>query len=511
VSDALLLNLVLWLPVAGLLPLALVRGNASTSRLVTTGVMLVQFVLAVLLYRQFDGGDLALQAATNIPWIADWGVAYHIGLDGLNILLVLLTAFLGPLVVVGAWRSIEKDVALFHAMLLLLQFAMMGALVAQDLFLFYVFWEAMLIPMFFMIGIWGGARRSYATIKFVLYTAFGSILMLGAIIYLVWALQQQGGAASFAFADLLRVALPVEVQVWLLAAFVLSFAIKVPMVPLHTWLPDAHVEAPTPGSVILAGVLLKMGTYGFIKLGFPLFPDATRIFTPWLMTLSVVSIVYGACLALVQQDIKKIIAYSSISHLGYVMLGLLSLDLAGIQGAIIQMVSHGIVAAGLFLLVGVIYERCHTRELSAYGGLARQMPVYGLLFVLFMLASVGLPTTSGFTGEFLVLLGAFNAAWPQHLDGNNLPLWLAIAAVSGVVLGALYMLRFALTFLFGAPKAPHQPLSDVTPRELGVLGVLVVAVFLLGLFPDGALRTTELAARRYQEQVMTSRVPADAR
>jgi len=511
VSDALLLNLVLWLPVAGLLPLALVRGNASTSRLVTTGVMLVQFVLAVLLYRQFDGSDLALQAVTNIPWIADWGVAYHIGLDGLNILLVLLTAFLGPLVVIGAWRSIEKDVALFHAMLLLLQFAMMGALVAQDLFLFYVFWEAMLIPMFFMIGIWGGARRSYATIKFVLYTAFGSILMLGAIIYLVWALQQQGGVASFAFADLLRVALPVEVQVWLLAAFVLSFAIKVPMVPLHTWLPDAHVEAPTPGSVILAGVLLKMGTYGFIKLGFPLFPDATRIFTPWLMTLSVVSIVYGACLALVQQDIKKIIAYSSISHLGYVMLGLLSLDLAGIQGAIIQMVSHGIVAAGLFLLVGVIYERCHTRELSAYGGLARQMPVYGLLFVLFMLASVGLPTTSGFTGEFLVLLGAFNAAWPQHLDGNNLPLWLAIAAVSGVVLGALYMLRFALTFLFGAPKAPHQPLSDVTPRELGVLGVLVVAVFLLGLFPDGALRKTELAARRYQEQVMTSRVPADAR
>ncbi|MBL0939483.1 MAG: NADH-quinone oxidoreductase subunit M [Gemmatimonadaceae bacterium] len=509
-SDAFLLNLVLWLPVAGLLPVAVVRAQAATVRLVTTGIMLIQFAAAVLLYLHFDGTNGALQAATMVPWIADWGVSYHIGLDGLNILLVLLTAFLGPLVVIGAWTAIEEQVALFHVMLLLLQFAMVGALVAQDLFLFYVFWEAMLIPMFFMIGIWGGARRSYATIKFVLYTAFGSILMLGAIIYLVYAWRQQGGVASFAFADLLTVALPANVQVWLFAAFALSFAIKVPMVPLHTWLPDAHVEAPTPGSVILAGVLLKMGTYGFIKLGFPLFPDATRIFAPWLMSLSVISIVYGACLALVQQDIKKIIAYSSVSHLGYVMLGLLSLDIAGVQGAIVQMVSHGIVAAGLFLLVGVIYERCHTRELSAYGGLARQTPVYALFFVIFMLASVGLPTTSGFTGEFMVLLGAFNAAWPQHLDGNNQPLILAIVAVSGVVLGALYMLRFALTFLFGEQKAPHQPLADLTSRELGVLGVLTAAVFFLGLFPDGALRKTELAARRYQELVMTSRVPSNA-
>lgn len=253
-------------------------------------------------------------------------------MDGLNVLLVLLTGFLGPLVVLGAWTAIERDVTMFHVMVLLLQFAMMGAFLAQDLFLFYVFWEAMLIPMFLIIGIWGGARRSYATIKFVLYTAFGSILMLAALIYLVQSLQNAGGVASFAFTDLMQAQLPLDVQITLLAAFALSFAIKVPMVPLHTWLPDAHVEAPTPGSVILAGVLLKMGTYGFIKLGFPLFPDATRVFTPMLMTLSVVSIVYGACLALVQTDIKKIIAYSSISHLGYVMLGLLSLDLAGIQG-----------------------------------------------------------------------------------------------------------------------------------------------------------------------------------
>jgi NADH-quinone oxidoreductase subunit M len=373
-SDAMLLNVLLFLPLGAAALLAFVRGNANAVRITTTAAMAVQFVIAVLLYSHFDGAVPALQAATSVPWIAEWGVSYAIGLDGVNILLVLLTAFLGPLVILGAWTAIEKDVALFHVNVLLLQFAMMGAFLSQDLFLFYVFWEAMLIPMFLIIGIWGGARRSYATVKFVLYTAFGSILMLAAVIYLVWSLQQAGGVASFAFADLLQARLPLDVQVTLLAAFALSFAIKVPMVPLHTWLPDAHVEAPTPGSVILAGVLLKMGTYGFMKLGFPLFPDATRLFTPVLMTLSVVSIVYGACLALVQQDIKKIIAYSSISHLGYVMLGLLSLDLAGIQGAVIQMVSHGLVAAGLFLLVGMVYERGHTRELSAYGGLARQIP-----------------------------------------------------------------------------------------------------------------------------------------
>jgi NADH-quinone oxidoreductase subunit M len=395
-------------------------------------------------------------------------------------------------------------------MVFLIQFAMMGTFVAQDLFLFYIFWETMLIPMFLMIGIWGGERRIYATLKFVLYTAFGSILMLAALIYLVYALQSSTGVISFAMADLVQARLPLQAQGWLLAAFALSFAIKVPMVPFHTWLPDAHVEAPTAGSVILAGVLLKMGTYGFMKLGFPLFPDATLLFTPWLMALAVLSIVYGACLALVQDDIKKIIAYSSISHLGYVMLGLLSLELAGVQGAVIQMVSHGLVAAGLFLMVGMIYERCHTRELAAYGGLAKLLPVYSVFFMILTLASVGLPTTSGFTGEFLVLLGAFKAAWPQYLAGDGLPLLLAVAAVSGVVLGALYMLRFALGFLYGAPRAPHQPLSDLNPRETAILGLIVAAVFALGLFPDSALRKTELTAQAYMQLVSTSRLPGSA-
>ena len=515
-SDQLMLQLVLWLPLAGMFALlAVPAGSHDAIRRLSLGVMLLQFVFTALLYAHFDPARPGLQAATRVPWIADWGVYFSIGLDGYNVLLVLLTGFLGPLVTAGAFSAISKDVKLFYAMVFLIQFAMMGTFVAQDLFVFYLFWETMLIPMFLLIGIWGGERRIYATLKFVLYTAFGSILMLAAIIYLVLATQKAGGAASFAFADLYKVALPADAQMWLFIAFGLSFAIKVPMVPLHTWLPDAHVEAPTAGSVILAGVLLKMGTYGFIKLGFPLFPDATRELAPLIMVLSVISIVVGAGLALVQDDIKKIIAYSSISHLGYVMLGLISLDLLGIQGAIVQMVSHGLTAAGLFLMIGMIYERCHTRDLAAYGGLARALPVYSVAFMVLTLASIGLPTTSGFTGEFLVLMGAFNAAWAQHLKGMDFALVPAIVAIGGVVLGALYMLRFAARFLFGAVKLPgadHGPIADLVPREKAILAALIAAVFWLGLFPAEPLRKTEPAAREYQQLVLKSRLaPAVAR
>jgi NADH-quinone oxidoreductase subunit M len=510
-SDAALLNIVLYLPVAGMaLLLASPAGQDAFVRRITLAIMVLQLVVTAYLYVRFDAGTPGLQFETRLPWIASWGVYYQIGLDGYNVLLVLMTAFLGPLVVAGAFTAIQKDVKLFYSMVFLIQFAMLGTFVAQDLFLFYVFWETMLVPMFLMIGIWGGERRIYATIKFFLYTAFGSILMLAALIYLVISLQATSGITSFAFADLYRSQLPLDVQCILLAAFGLSFAIKVPMVPLHTWLPDAHVEAPTAGSVILAGVMLKMGTYGFMKLGFPLFPDATLAFTPTIMFLSVVSIVYGACVALVQTDIKKIIAYSSISHLGYVMLGLISLNLYGIQGAVIQMVSHGLTAAGLFLMVGMIYERCHTRELAAYGGLAKILPLYSVFFAILTLASIGLPTTSGFTGEFLVLLGAFGAAWQQYEHGTTLPLVLAVVAVSGVVLGALYMLWFAQRFLFGAVKAPHQPFTDLDGRERAILGIIVVAVFALGLFPDEPMRKTELAAKEFQRLVGTSRMNVKA-
>ncbi len=504
-ADSTLLTLVLYLPVAGMFAIAaLPRGRDDLVRGLTFWTMVLQLALTAVLYAHFDPAAPGLQAKTSVPWIAAWGVSYTIGLDGYNILLVALTAFLGPLVTAGAFSAIQKDVKLFYAMVFLIQFAMLGTFLAQDLFLFYLFWEAMLIPMFLIIGIWGGERRIYATVKFFLYTAFGSILMLAAVIYLVWALWQSTGTVSFAFADLVKARLPLQAQQWLLAAFALSFAIKVPMVPLHTWLPDAHVEAPTAGSVILAGVLLKMGTYGFMKLGFPLFPDATLLAVPLISALAVVSIVYGACLALVQTDIKKIIAYSSISHLGYVMLGLASLDLLGIQGAVIQMVSHGLTAAGLFLMVGMIYERCHTRELAKYGGLAKVLPVYSVFFMILTLASVGLPTTSGFTGEFLVLLGAFNAAWRE---ANGFALAMAGIAVSGVVLGALYMLWFAQRFLYGAEKVPHGPVADLGGRERAILAAITVAVFGMGLFPDSFLRMTEPAARDYQRLVSTPRLP----
>jgi len=504
-ADPTLLNATLFLPVAAAAALVPIpREREDIVRGVSLGAMLAQFILAAILYLHFDAATPGLQFETRLPWIAEWGVYYHVGLDGYNILLVLLTAFLGPLVVAGAFTAIRKDVKLFYGMVLLLQFAMLGAFIAQDLFVFYVFWETMLIPMFLIIGIWGGERRIYATFKFVLYTAFGSILMLAAIIYLVYSLPSTGGSPSFAFADLYKAQLPLNVQTILLVAFALSFAIKVPMVPLHTWLPDAHVEAPAAGSVILAGVLLKMGTYGFMKLGFPLFPDAARMLTPTFTTLAVISIIYGACLALVQTDIKKIIAYSSISHLGYVMLGLVSLDLLGIQGAIVQMVSHGLVAGGLFTMIGMIYERCHTRDLAAYGGLAKALPLYSVFFAVLTLASIGLPTTSGFTGEFLVLMGAFRAAWPA--GGANL--LVNALAVSGVILGALYMLWFAQRYLFGNVKVPHGPVSDLSGRERTILAALVVAIFWLGLFPDEPMRKTELAARDYQQLVAAVRTGA---
>jgi len=511
-SDAAVLNLVLFLPIFGIAALVVVPAQQhDLMRRLSLWVMVLQFILTAWLYVQFDNAAPGLQFETRLPWIPAWGVNFLIGLDGYNILLVMLTAFLGPLVVAGAFSAIQKDVKLFYAMVFLIQFAMLGTFVAQDLFVFYLFWETMLIPMFLLIGIWGGERRIYATFKFVLYTAFGSILMLAAVIYLVYSLQTTTGVASFAFADLYKAKLPVSVQMILLVAFGLSFAIKVPMVPLHTWLPDAHVEAPTAGSVILAGVLLKMGTYGFMKLGFPLFPDATQLLIPTILTLSVISIIYGACLALVQNDIKKIIAYSSISHLGYVMLGLASLDLIGIQGAVIQMVSHGLTAAGLFLMVGMIYERCHTRELAAYGGLAKLLPVYSMFFMVLTLASIGLPSTSGFTGEFLVLLGAFRATWPAFVAGNSYPLVMSGLAVTGVVLGALYMLRFAQRFLFGASKAPHEPLTDLVLREKLILVAIVVAIFALGLYPNEPMQKTEVAAKQYQQLVNTARIPEAAK
>ena len=507
-AEALVLNIVVYLPLAGLLTILLVpRRREGAAKWIALAATMIQLGLGCLLYARFDGSNPGLQFVTDVPWISAWGVRYIVGIDGLNLLLVLLTVFLGPLVVLGSYTAIRVQSRLFYSMVLLVQFAMLGTFAAQDLFLFFVFWEAMVVPMFFIIGIWGGGRRVYATLKFALYTAFGSILMLAAVIWLARAGYDETGVLSFAIEDLLRVDLPFGSQAILFGAFALAFAIKVPMVPLHTWLPDAHVEAPTAGSVILAGVLLKMGTYGFVKLGIPLFPAAAQEFAPALMILSVVGILYGACLALVQTDIKKIVAYSSISHLGYVMLGLASLDLMAVQGAMIQMVSHGLVAGGLFLMVGMIYERCHTRELAAYGGLAKALPAFSVFFMILTLASIGLPTTSGFTGELMILLGSFTESWRVYREtGAAVPLAASATAVAGVALGALYMLWFAERLLFGAPKSPNAPLADLNRREKLVLTAIAAAIFWIGLYPQPLLEKTEPAARHYVELVKAARI-----
>ena len=495
-SNALLLNIVLFLPLLPVLIFMLAPAKCEQrAKYVSLVFTLLHFLIALPLYFAFDSSVVGLQFETLLPWIPAWGVNYHIGLDALNILLVFLTLFFGPLVVLASFNSIKLNQRWFYGMVFLIQFMMMGAFLTQNLFVFYLFWEAMLIPMFFMIGIWGGEFRKAAAVKFFLYTAFGSILMLAAIISLLYYNFSQKGIIDLEFTALYGSALPINLELILFLAFALSFAIKVPMIPLHTWLPDAHVEAPTPGSVILAAILLKMGTYGFMKLAFPIFPNAVAYFTPAMMFLAVLSIVMGALLAYVQKDIKKIVAYSSISHLGYVMLGILALNGKGYNGAIIQMVGHGLTAGGLFLMIGMIYERCHTRTLDSFGGLAKVLPVYSVFFMIITLASVAVPGTSGFTGEFMILLGSFEK---NYLSGNTFTLALSVIAVTGVILSALYMLWFAEKFLYGASKAPHlEELKDLSFRERAVLIPIVIMIFVIGLYPAPFIAKVDAGAKAY--------------
>lgn len=462
--------------------------------------MLVNLALSLPLYFYFDPQTPALQFETILPLIPSWGASFHLGLDGINLLLILLTTFLGPVIVLGSFHAIEKSLRLFYSMIFLLQFFMLGTFMAQNLFVFYLFWEAMLIPMFFIIGIWGGERRIYSTIKFFLYTALGSIIMLVAILWLLQAYIFKTGTPNLEFAALYQLQIPFEAQLWLFGAFFLSFAIKVPLFPFHTWLPDAHVEAPTPGSVVLAGILLKMGTYGIIKLAFPLFPLAAYYLSPSIGLLAVISIIYGALLALSHGDIKKIIACSSISHLGFVVLGLASFNLIGTQGAMIQMISHGFTAGGLFLIVGIIYERLHTRELFKFGGIAKSMPHYSILTLLIVLGAIGLPGTSGFTGEFLILMGYFTHAIESLKEAHEyLPIILALGALSGVVLGALYMLRFVQHFLFGKTTPQTENLKDLDLREKCLLISLVVMIFTFGIYPKPFLTKIEKSVETYLE------------
>jgi len=499
-----LLSLLLWLPLIGaLLVLLIPRANAKLIRNFSLVFALGDLLLALVVFFQFDPAVVGLQLVEKVEWLPSLGVSYHLGVDGISLLLVLLTGFLAPITILSTYRAVEDRVKGFMFCLQLLQVGMLGAFLSVDVFLFYVFWELMLIPMYFIIGIWGGQRRVYAAVKFFLFTLFGSLLMLVAILVVYFTHAGQAGAPTTDLFELYQTALPVETQLWLAGAFALAFAIKVPMFPFHTWLPDAHVEAPTAGSVILAAVLLKMGTYGFVRFAFPLFPAAAPVLVPAIAILAVVGIVYGALVAMVQPDVKKLVAFSSVSHLGFVMLGIAALTPTAVTGGLLQMINHGISTGMLFLLIGVIYERRHTRLIAEFGGLAKQMPLYALCFLIATLASIGLPGTNGFVGEFLVLIGTFNStALPTLFGSQYAGMVLAAIAGLGVVLGAVYMLWMVQRVFFGPLDKPrNQNLKDLSAREVVVLLPLILAVFLIGVFPNIFLSRVEPSITAFVEDI----------
>jgi NADH-quinone oxidoreductase subunit M len=490
-----LLSLVTFLPLFGAIAVALFPARAhgaikGFALALTAGV----FVLSLKLVGSFHAMP-EMQMVVDTRWLPSLGISYHIGVDGISLFLIMLVTFLTPITALGCFNSIEERVKEFFICLLVLETAMIGAFVALDLFLFYVFWEAMLIPMYFMIGMWGGERRVYATVKFFIYTMVGSLLMLVAILYVVHVHKLQTGELTFDSVALLGTTFGAGAQWLLFLAFALAFAIKVPMFPFHTWLPDAHVEAPTPGSVILAGVLLKMGTYGFIRYAMPMFPEAAIRAIPLIVTLSIIGIIYGACVAMVQQDVKKLVAYSSVSHLGFVMLGLFALNVQAVEGAILGMINHGISTGALFLLVGVIYERRHTRLISEYGGLTKVMPIYATVFMIVLLSSIGLPPLNGFVHEFLILVGAFQAN-----------AWWGILAATGVVLGAIYMLWMFQRVFFGeVTNEKNAGLKDLSPREVLVFIPLLVMIFWMGVYSKPFVDRIEPSVAQFVEQMTSVR------
>jgi NADH-quinone oxidoreductase subunit M len=480
------LTLLIFIPLAGAAAVFFV--HESRVRQTALGATLANVLLSLPLWWLFDGSSSEMQFTERVVWIASPPIQYSVGLDGISLPLVLMTTVLMPLCVLISWRSVDTSLRSFMAMLLLMEGAMIGVFAALDFVLFYVFWEAMLIPMYLLIGIWGGPNRLYAAVKFFLYTLAGSVLLLVAILVLYF----QGGH-TFDIVQLSRGTYDPALQFWLFLAFFAAFAVKVPMFPFHTWLPDAHVEAPTAGSVILASVLLKMGTYGFLRFSLPMLPDASRAFTPLMVALSIAAIIYGAYMALAQADLKKLIAYSSVSHMGFVTLGLFMFNIQGIEGAVMQMVNHGITTGGLFLCVGVIYERTHSRQIADNVGLTKPMPRYATLLVIFALSSLGLPGTNSFVGEFLVLAGTF--------------LWSKIAAALaslGIILAAAYLLWMVQRVAFGVP-APYalSKLRDVDHREMAALAPLVVLVFWIGLFPNPLLTRMHASV----EKVLARTVP----
>ena len=450
------------------------REESRTIKNWAFAIAAVDFVISLTLYFYFRTESSQMQFVEYAPWIENLGIGYHVGVDGISLFLVLLTTLLSPIAILSSWTAITDKVKEYMIFMLLLEMSMIGVFVSLDLFLFFVFWEATLIPMYFLIGRWGGARRIYAALKFFLYTMAGSALMLIAIIVLYIMNARATGQPTFDLLQLMSFDVPATAQAWLFLAFALGFAIKVPLFPFHTWLPDAHVEAPTAGSVILAGVLLKMGAYGFARFCLPLFPDASVTFTPLMSVLAIIGIIYGALVALSQRDIKSLVAYSSVSHLGFVVLGIFTLNAQGMSGGILQMVSHGLSTGALFLLVGMLYERRHTRLLKDFGGLWKQLPIFGLFLLIVTFSSVGLPGLNGFVGEFTILVGAFKA----H------PIYAVFAAL-GVILGAWYMLTMFRQVMHGPLDNPaNQGLQDLSSREIAVMVPIIILIFLIGIFPN---------------------------
>jgi NADH-quinone oxidoreductase subunit M len=495
-----ILSVIIFLPLAGAIAVLLVSPEKKELiRQIGFGILAFDFVLAVPMFISFSGKFSMMQFVESASWIPQFGISYSVGVDGISILLFMLTVFLGPIVILSAWNAIQERVKEFIAFLLLLQTGMLGVFAALDFFLFYMFWELVLIPMYFIIGVWGGEQRIYATIKFFIYTMFGSVLMLVAILYLAYTNYHATGEFTMNIEAIMRNQLPVSVQMWLFAAFALAFAIKVPLFPFHTWLPDAHVEAPTAGSVILAGILLKMGTYGFIRFCLPLFPKATFIFMPYIAVLAVIGIIYGALVSLVQPDMKKLVAYSSVSHLGFVMLGLFALTMQSIQGGVLQMINHGLSTGALFLLVGMIYERTHTRMIADYGGLAKKMPIYATFLMIVVLSSLGLPGTNGFIGEFLILLGSFQSPYISWV--------FTVFAALGVILAAVYLLRWYQRFMFGNLKNEKLvSVGDINLREIAVLVPIVVFILWIGLYPKTFLDKTEASVKMLIRHIETGEI-----
>ncbi|MFC2075491.1 NADH-quinone oxidoreductase subunit M [candidate division KSB1 bacterium] len=476
-----ILSLILFFPMLGVLMLLLLpRKNPGTVRTAALMFALVEFCLSLVLWVKFRLGDPGMQFRETMPWIDSLGISYQLGIDGISLFLVILTTFLTALSVLVSY-TIDSRVKEHMALLLALETGMIGAFVSINLFLFYIFWEAMLIPMYLLIGVWGGPRRIYAALKFFLFTMFGSLFMLLAIIGVYYLYYRQTGVYTFDLLQLYNLQLTPGLEKVLFGAFALSFAIKVPIFPFHTWLPDAHVEAPTAGSVILAGVLLKMGTYGFLRFCWPLFPNASQAFLPLLCILGIVGIIYGALMSMVQPDLKKLVAYSSISHLGFVILGLYTLNIQGVSGALLQMINHGISTGALFILVGYIYERRHTRMIDDYGGLARSVPVYSAMLLIVSLSSLGLPGMNGFVGEFLILVGAFRLNW----------IYAAFAAL-GIILAAVYLLWMYRRIAFGEITKPeNRSLADLNFREIAIMVPLLAAIFGMGLYPKPFLERME--------------------